>query len=555
MSGLLHIYSRVSSKPQEEKGGSIDEQLEIGHRIAEKNDLEPRVWNEGGQSSNVEEFENRPVMLGLIEELESSKEDSQHLYIWNMERLGRDTISQNILTNILIKNNVVLYTGTGNIYNFDNPEDEFTIAVLNAVARLDNAMRARRSKSGKLRKAKSGGWAGGPPPFGYGLENNLLIPNEEEAKWVHQIYDWYLSGESIGKIGRLLFQNGVKTRRGNSRWGSRTLELMLYHNTFYKGVRYYKGNETSMPAIMDEDKWQAPKLMRDKRGYSQGNYKKRVQQDYLFKEIAVCGDCNTVLRVRNKYNRKFGNKVVGKTYYCGWKENVRNVEEGELWSRNRSSGQCSMRRALDGEEFERVVWEQIVNIVRDSRKYREEFKIDTLGDSKVSDEERKREINSINTQLRERRKGVEEYTEALKRLELEEFLGKRDEDTTKFMRSEIQSEIDKHHSDINRLENSKRDFDVGVEWVDWYAAWHEDIESKRDLDNDGRRKWLEEIVERMEIHLNDDMKSHLIKVKLKMPMYGDRLVWKDKKKKGLGYDLYDGKDEFEVEVSKKNITQ
>ena len=51
MKETLHIYTRVSTKTQDEDGTSIDTQTELGVKKAEELGFDHKVWNEGGAPS------------------------------------------------------------------------------------------------------------------------------------------------------------------------------------------------------------------------------------------------------------------------------------------------------------------------------------------------------------------------------------------------------------------------------------------------------------------------------------------------------------------------
>ena len=75
-----------------------------------------------------------------------------------------------------MKNGVMLYTKDGT-YDLNNPTDKLMKSLLDGVAEYDNAIRAERSRMGKLNKVRNGGWYGAPPPYGYEIvdEKKYLI--------------------------------------------------------------------------------------------------------------------------------------------------------------------------------------------------------------------------------------------------------------------------------------------------------------------------------------------------------------------------------------------
>ena len=155
MKDTLHIYTRVSTRTQEEDGTSLSTQQELGKERAKQLGMKARVWNEGSASSNYEDLENRPKLLALIAEVE--KGNVKHLFVYNNGRLSRNEVSQQTIKIALIKNDVVLYTKDGQ-FNFSNPTDKLLKTVLDAIATYDNTLRAERSRLGKVARVKEGYW-------------------------------------------------------------------------------------------------------------------------------------------------------------------------------------------------------------------------------------------------------------------------------------------------------------------------------------------------------------------------------------------------------------
>ena len=70
--------------------------------------------------------------------------------------------TQFIIKNAIIKHGVILYT-KDRTYDLNNPTDKLMKSLLDAFAEYDYAIRAERTRLGKLNKVRNGGWYGGPP--------------------------------------------------------------------------------------------------------------------------------------------------------------------------------------------------------------------------------------------------------------------------------------------------------------------------------------------------------------------------------------------------------
>jgi DNA invertase Pin-like site-specific DNA recombinase len=69
----LHIYTRVSTTAQEEKGTSLETQEALGIKAAKSLGVGYKVWNEGGRSSNYEDLNNRPKIMELLRSIEAGE--------------------------------------------------------------------------------------------------------------------------------------------------------------------------------------------------------------------------------------------------------------------------------------------------------------------------------------------------------------------------------------------------------------------------------------------------------------------------------------------------
>ena len=217
MKDTLHIYSRVSTRIQAIEGTSLDKQLEVGIEVADRHAMEWKHWNEGAASSDNEEIAERPVLLDLMESVESGL--AKHIFVYEQDRLSRTDVVASAIRHLFSKNNVKLYDCNG-VYDYGNKNDLLFRQFRDAISQFENTQRVQRSKDGKLRRAKEGRWIGGPAPYGYKNDRirKLLEIDNDQAKSVRKIYQWYADGMSPADIQFELFKEGVKTNRGKDRW-------------------------------------------------------------------------------------------------------------------------------------------------------------------------------------------------------------------------------------------------------------------------------------------------------------------------------------------------
>ena len=64
---ILHIYTRVSTRHQSEKGMSLQNQRDRGIEVSKQLGMDFGIWNEGGKSSYKDDLLNRPILMKLMD--------------------------------------------------------------------------------------------------------------------------------------------------------------------------------------------------------------------------------------------------------------------------------------------------------------------------------------------------------------------------------------------------------------------------------------------------------------------------------------------------------
>lgn len=64
-------------------------------------------------------------------------------------------------------------------------------------------------------------------PYGYQIENNGLIIFQEKAEVIRVIFDYYLSGASLGKVADMLSEKRITSPTGKERWTRAAIDKLL----------------------------------------------------------------------------------------------------------------------------------------------------------------------------------------------------------------------------------------------------------------------------------------------------------------------------------------
>ena len=540
---ILHIYTRVSTATQESDGTSLSTQRELGIAKAKELGMRYQVWNEGGASSHHEDLQNRPVLMGLMKEIEDG--NVKNVFVYNNDRLSRNEVAQQTIRLSFLKNEVILYTKDGK-FDLSNPSDKLLKSLLDAIAQYDNELRAIRTSEGKLNRHKQGFWYGAPAPFGYKLVDHKLVENPEESKWVKKIFEWYALGKSPKEIKVQLDAHGVLGRRGGLfSIGSIT---RLMQNTHYIGHYTYKNIEAQCDPIIDVTVWERVHSRRTKLA-ERSRQNNRTQRFYLLRDLMFCGHCGSKISGRIKESKN------ERLYYCPNKERGwvnKQLKEGTKWKRgvNGDHG-CDMVRSLSIPLADEMVTDVVLKVVTDSSLLKEEFKKVALSQKVETEDQLQKEIATQTRYLRKVQKEYKDINSSLVELETKNLLKEYDGDTYSQIKKKIDEKLLEKKVQIENARIRLSEISQEAQWLDWVAKYADDIELKRDYTPSELKEYLSGIVTRIDVHFDKETSTHRLDLKFRLNLVDDGIKYKDPGNKRKGYKVVEGDDEQSLWVNQK----
>lgn len=545
-SKTLHIYTRVSTVMQADKGTSLDSQLELGKKKAKTLKFNFVHWNEGGRSSHHEDIQGRPKLYELFQAIKAG--EVKHLWVYDQSRLSRNDQVASILRYELNKQGVTLYTKDGQ-FDLSSPSDKLLKQMLDAVAEFENSVRAERSRIGKLMKVKSGFWHGGPAPFGYRLESGKLVEHKPESKWVKFIFKSALKGTSLPQLKSELDANGVIARRGGL-WSIGSLEAMM-KNTHYIGRYSYKDSvseetvEVHCPSIVDEVTWNAVNLAR-RRKFNRALQKNATTTHfYLLRDFMVCGHCGRKMAGRIKPSK--GEYM----YYCPNKERSWAKEGGSATPWERGNG-CGFERAMNIPTTDKIVFEAVVNLHKKSSVLKEEIKRQIFDQKGIKTAPTEEEIKEIQKQLRKYERIFKNLQESIGQLEANRYLKNMEDSAYKAAFKKMMEESDRLKAVLVDLRLKLQGETEKMQWVDWVSMFGSDVDEKVKLTDEQRQQYLAGLIEKIECRFLRDTRDHELTIHFHHPIVDDKVKWKDPKKKSLGYKVVQGSKETLLRVEKRD---
>jgi len=542
----LHIYTRVSTVTQADKGTSLDSQQQLGIKKAKELKFNFEVWNEGGKSSHHEDIQGRPKLYELYQAIKAG--EVKHLWVYDQSRLSRNDQVASILRYEFNKQGVTLYTKDGK-FDLSSPSDKLLKQMLDAVAEFENSVRAERSRIGKLIKVKSGFWHGGPPPYGYQLIHGKLIENKSESKWVKFIFKQALKGISIAQIKRELDSNAVLARRGGL-WSLGSIESLLT-NTHYLGRYVFTDSvskeavEVKCPQIIDEVTWNSINLARKRKASRKDQQNATVKNFYLLRDFMICGHCGRKMAGRIKPLK------AEYMYYCPNKERVW-AKTGESKTHYERGAGCGFDRAMNIPTTDKLVFDTVVQLHKDSSILKEEVKKRIFAEKGIKQITSEAEIKGYEKQHRILQKELSNLQEAIGNLEANRVLKRMDDKAYKTAMERLNEQADRYKTEINNLRLKLRGETEKKQWVDWVKLFGDEINEKAKLTDKQRQLYLQGLIEKIECRFLPKTRDHELEIHFKHPLVGDGIKWNDSKKKALGYKVLNGSKTTQIRVEKRD---
>ena len=533
MNESLHIYLRVSTETQITDGFGLENQKDLGHKVSERMGLKPILFDEGFSSSHLDTIDHRPKLRELLLKIEDGEVDN--LWVYSMDRLSRNDVVSFQIRQTLKKNKVRLYVGNSNDYNLDNPNDKLMFTIMEGFSEFDNSIRTERLRRGRLEKVRSGGWRGGPPPYGYENKDGYLKPHKDEKRWVKKIYTEYSKGSTPYQIKHLLMKNGILSRRGNVVWSEQSI-LKILENTHYEGYHIYTDKKLEETVRCECPKILPSNLVKDVR--KRLSERKRTSNNNKFptllRSYLVCGHCGS------KFGQLINEGQYKQHYFCRGNTERHRTEIDP--SKKICVGDDGSRvRSLRIDNTDDVVWNNIIEVLSSSHLFKEIFKKETLNNSKEI-EDNPIDVTFIDKKIKTHQKQISQIDDVINTQKVNSLLDDGDQSQLKDFYKKLEDKRTQILSDIENLKTQKYDDSQTKKWVHWVGQFKHKISNlqKGDLTMEERQSFLDGILQKIIVRTLDKQ-THSLELVFKSPYVNDGFEWIDPKVKSKGYNLFNGK--------------
>ena len=420
----IAAYCRVSTD-KEDQLNSLEAQKEFFAEYTKRTgDVLIKLYADEGISGT--KIKNRKEFLRMMADAERGLFDM--VVVKDISRFARNTVDLLQSVRKLKALGIETQFLTANMTSMGN--SEFVLTIFGALAQEESANTSKRVKFGKKMNAEKGR----VPNIVYGYDKTIgdyfnLAINEEEAKVVGQIYQWYTKdGYGGAKIASMLNERGLKTKRDCS-WSQnavcRILTNELYTGKIINGKQEVADFLTGQRKEKDETEWfvverpefrviddetfeKAQQILRSRHD-SFNITRERQSNKHLFSTLIKCKDCGwsfrrTVRTYKNTYVR----------WVCSGR-NGKGVDS------------CLNATSVDEDELIEVLQEYFASVLKQKKKVIEHVVNEFQRVYKAKDEnlEYEKDLNAQLSKLKKsREKYMDMYTDDLiSREELNEKIG------------------------------------------------------------------------------------------------------------------------------------
>lgn len=322
------VYVRVSTD-RDEQVASVENQIDICRNWLERNGFtwdEQCVYKDEGISGTL--FTERPAIQILLQKAKTKEIDM--VIFKSISRLARDLKDSLEIREVFLAHNVRIISVEEGYDSTKAGKNDMAFELWSLFSAQYSRTLSSSISAALAAKVRRGEHIG-KIPYGYNRENQKLMINEEEAKAVRVMYEWYNSGWGFKRITNELNRLGIKPK-SKEIWQitsvQRIVRSPIYKGTFIlnqytsvkvggkkKQIRNPKEKwfvfPNHHPAIIDEEIWEQA----NQKDITANKTKITAWNE--FRKLAKCGVCGSnMIIVQSHLRKKNGERTEWKYLKC-----------------------------------------------------------------------------------------------------------------------------------------------------------------------------------------------------------------------------------------------
>ncbi|PFA10287.1 recombinase family protein [Bacillus cereus] len=322
------VYVRVSTD-RDEQVSSVENQIDICRNWLERNEFiwdERCVYKDEGISGTL--FTERPAIQILLQKAKAKEIDM--VVFKSISRLARDLKDSLEIREVFLAHNVRIISVEEGYDSTKAGKNDMAFELWSLFSAQYSRTLSSSISAALAAKVRRGEHIG-KVPYGYNRENQKLIINEEEAKVVRDIYNWYNSGWGFKRITNELNRLGIKSKSKDI-WQMTSVQRIV-RSSIYKGT-FILNQYTSVKVggkkkqiRNPQEKWfifpNHHSNIVDEETWDQANQKDitanktKITAWNEFRDLAKCGVCGSNMTVvQSHLLKKNGERTEWKYLKC-----------------------------------------------------------------------------------------------------------------------------------------------------------------------------------------------------------------------------------------------
>ena len=329
-------YCRVSSDSNDQLN-SFMAQTRYYSQVFENSETEELIDIYADEGITGTREDKRDEFQRMLKDCRRGKID--RIYTKSISRFSRNTRDCLKSVRELKSLGITIFFEKENI-DTANLTDEMMITIMGGLAQEESTSISQNMRWSIKKRMQNGTYRNSCPPFGYTVQNDTLVVNEEQAKIVKQIFNWYNEGYGLQAIADTLNSMAVPSSQTAERWHASSVKYVLSNERYIGDALFQKKYRTeTLPTMQKRNRGEKPKY-----------YVQSVNTPIIDKDIFY-----SVQELLNKRHREYINNnhflskrilcsKCGATYKCVSSKN------SVFWTcrtHNNKASDCSNGRIAD----------------------------------------------------------------------------------------------------------------------------------------------------------------------------------------------------------------
>ncbi len=251
------IYTRVSTSYQVDKD-SLPLQRKLCKSFCETHELEYELFEDAGLSAKSEK---RPAYQEMLRRIRAG--EFSHLIVYKLDRISRNLLDFMGMYEELESLRITFISLNEN-FDTNSAMGKAMLAIMIIFAQMEREIDSERVLAVMIGRAENtrsevnngkGLWNGSRPPVGFRFDPEKMypVPDEEEMKTLHLIFDMYESTMSTTVVARYLNKHNIPSKRGG-KWTNKVI-CDIIKNRFYIGELSYNKRKSARGTMKPEEEW------------------------------------------------------------------------------------------------------------------------------------------------------------------------------------------------------------------------------------------------------------------------------------------------------------